>query len=278
MDQPQIQTVWRFNYGERKFEAKFEDIFDVVTEVPDEWLEQVQVSKPPAIKGYPTTGTYFPSGKGKAEHLKPYQFKKTSPEAEGLVNGNRVGPHLRDGFGGFYSDPLSDDYDDVYEGRLPIDGSLWGQPWDLLGGHGDERFARITEDPSTPSANSRDINIGGAGLGKTNGELAKNNLRNETLEVEAGSPGFDDNDGALSLMAGHDRYDEIAINHGASVADSYCLIDDCMGPLSGKDELLEELIFDMFELSSDEGQAKLFRQLYDRLPTSVQEKLAMNGF
>jgi hypothetical protein len=50
-----------------------------------------------------------------------------------------------------------------------------------------------------------------------------------------------------------------------------------MSVLAGKDDLLEELVSDMFELSSEEGQVHIFRQLYDRLPKSAKDKIATNG-
>jgi hypothetical protein len=259
------QTVWRFNYQDRKFEATIADIFELeAVEVPDEWIEQVKVAAP-ISRSYPAPGTFYPSGgKGKADHLKPYQFKKTSPEAEGLVNGNRAGPHMR---AQSSHSVFGNDDDDVYGGKIPLDGLWHEEGWDLLGGYSDDRFARVTEDPTE-----------GQSLGKTNGELVKNNARNNaTLEIETSSPGSDDKDGSLSLMAGHDRYDELAINHGESVADAYCLTDDCMSVLAGKDDLLEELVADMFELSSEEGQVHIFRQLYDRLPKSAKDKIATNG-
>jgi hypothetical protein len=261
------KTVWRFNYQQRKFEASFDQIFEGAPagEIPAEWLSQVKIYSAPA--GRQTWA--HQGGKSRADHLAPYQFKKggkqqgssgegRSVKASGTPSGERAGPYVR--------------------GRLPLtlDGDFWGMADDVYGSdqinsEADRALARALSDDSQ----------GELSLGKTWAGPANERLGNESrLSVEAGpaDPLLDDGvPGEDSMWGSHERFDELMINHGSAVAESYCVIDDFMSSLSGKDELLEELISDMFELSSEEGQADIFRQLVSRLPNSVKEKLQTNG-
>jgi PRTRC genetic system protein A len=265
------KTVWRFNYQQRKFEASFDQIFEAspVGETPAEWLSQVKIYSAPAGRGSWTGG----SGKGKnADHLKDFQFKKGNKQQGSSGDGRvhvgggstmREGPHLR--------------------GRLPLsfEGDFWGMSgmddlYDNLGGAGrinseaDRALALALSDNSQEEA----------GSGKSWAGLANERMGNESsLNVDARPADLLDDGvpGENQLWNGHERFDELMINHGAAVAESYCVIDDFMSSLSGKDALLEELIADMFELSSEEGQADIFKTLVGRLPSRVKEAIQTNG-
>lgn len=259
------KTVWRFNYQQRKFEASFDQIFEAAPagEVPAEWLSQVKIYSAP-------TNRTWTGGKGKAEHLKGYQFKKGEPQqgSSGASDrGSRVhvgggstmreGPHIR--------------------GRLPLsmDSDFWGMSGDIYGSD------QINADADRALALALSEGQGELPMGKTWAGSANGRRGSElSLNVDAGPADMSVDDGVPgedSLWNAHERFDELMINHGVAVAESFCVIDDFMSSLSGKDELLEELISDMFELSSEEGQADIFRQLVSRLPSSVKEKIETNG-
>lgn len=241
------QTVWRFNYQDRKFEAKFEDIFDVEpAQVPDEWLQKVEISKPRVT--YRSDGSFTVNKgsemakRGRADHLKQYQFKKKDEKNE--VNGNRIGPHLRSSF----RDRSVDEF---------------GTPdfWGLVDQSVDDRsFAYVTEDPLAR----------GGRLGKSVAEVGNVDEENDPV----GSASAD----LLGAGMGHDRWDELSINHGQGVADAFCVIDTYMADLSEKDDLIQELMGDMLQLASEKGQFKIFRSLYELLSPRDQQQLATSGF
>lgn len=262
------QTVWRFNYRDKKVEAKFENIFEVpVREVPEpqaDWLGKV--TTPSAVtqswshkNGYPTSHQ-----KDKADHLKDYQFKKgqggTLPQSR-FQGEQRLGP----AFHGGGLTPASHQQDDEGPG-------FQGEFWDMGAGHyalinpgeQDERaesaervLAYLREDPEY---------YGGTGLGKTVSVSGEDVKGKENLGTQNKLMAFE-----------NDRYDEIAINHGTLVAESYCEIDNHMAFLNGKDDLIKELISDMMHFMSEEGQVELFRDIFNSLPSKEQEKIQMNG-
>jgi len=244
MNQTVPETVWRFNYQDRKFEAKFEDIFDVApVEVPDEWLDKVEVSTPRITY---VGGGKWPSStldkKGRADHLKPYQFRKKEDLEKDLINGNRAGPQLQ-----------ARNRALMATGHLDFDSDFWGM--------GDE---------AGMLANG--YVAGGKNLGKAVGEEDGSNEVADPF-----SPNSNDDEADLDLSF-HPRYDELVCNQGKGVAEAYCVIDHYMSELAGQDELLQELISDMFDLSSDSAQIRIFRQLYQHLSPSAQESLASKGF
>lgn len=83
---PEISTVWRFNYYLTKFECNENDIFEAVAkpaiEVPQDWMDKVNVPAPISrVGGHSNQGNV---GSRAWDHLKPYQFqKKTGVQAIG---------------------------------------------------------------------------------------------------------------------------------------------------------------------------------------------------
>lgn len=276
MNQATPETVWRFNYQDRKFEAKFEDMFDVQADVvPEEWLNKVETQtfgyrsnftgslgwnnnhhgNNSNQVGFPTSGNNGGKslGKGKADHLKPYQFKKKEEIEDNNVNGNRIGPQLRNDTYRRNGQHWSEDGLDSLWGFGGIDVSDSDLMGDALGGS-----ARLGKPQ------------GGQGINQ------ESELQNEALS-DPFPPGFDENDGEDTIFSFHPRFDEIAINHGNKVANAFCMIDDAMTELTNEDGLIEDLIKDMFELSSEESKLDIFRGLYDRLSSRDREALASRG-
>jgi PRTRC genetic system protein A len=85
--------------------------------------------------------------------------------------------------------------------------------------------------------------------------------------------------GAQPFIEGTDSglYELIAFNHGPDVADAWHDIDQAMSVLNGKDELLAGLMSDMFCIISEDGQGKVFRDLYHSLSHREQERIGSNG-
>lgn len=73
------------------------------------------------------------------------------------------------------------------------------------------------------------------------------------------------------------EYEAIAAIHGTDVADAWWDIAHSMSTLDGKDELNQELICDMIGLTTDEGQLKIFREIYQRLSPNNRLKVETHG-
>ncbi len=86
------------------------------------------------------------------------------------------------------------------------------------------------------------------------------------LAVEGGVPG---------RMNG--MYELVHAQHGTDVADTWHDISNTMYVLQGKDDLITELVTDMFNLMGEEGQLKLFRELFQHLSGRSQTMISTNG-
>jgi hypothetical protein len=231
---------------------------------------------------------------GRADHLKDWQFKKgenaqgqPNPDSRSIanaansnnVNGNRMGPTVRQGSSTtvngapYHSDRLGE----VGDGRVPFDfgGEFWAMSGDGGGGilvppgleGADAVFARALEHPELYDEE-------GYNLGKAVGESSVSGVKDLNLAAASDSPVVLDKD---VPELSHHMFEELTINHGKDVAVAYCLIDDFMCQLDGKDDLIRDLINDLFQFTSAEGQLQTFRSLYEVLPRKDQEKLAAFG-
>lgn len=258
------QTVWRFNYRDVKIDTTFDRLFEVPEReavVPDpDWIGKVSSPSPVSYgkNGFPT------SPRGRAEHLREYQFKPGhgGAQAPGRFQEQsqmRLGPQFQ-GRGLTPQDAISTEPDAHFRGEF------WGMASLIGAGEEDERFAAadralasISEDPSYS---------GGNRLGKTVSVLdedGENAAQRESTQIDR--------------LAAIDNpsYDEIAINHGTVVAEAFCDIDNAMAFLNGKDDLLKDLMKDMVQFMSSEGQVAFFRALFSELPSREQEQIQMNG-
>lgn len=264
------QTVWRFNYKDKKLECDFDDIFTVpkreVNPVPENWIEKIQ------------TPTYAPgmyqggnSQKGKADHLKAWQFKKGGGAS---ADGNRAGPHLQDQRRLLPDGPdnygLEGDNFDwaswVYKPEYPLDRDLLGGHADIRGDSAERALASLNEDPSYDRSH----------LGVEVGLAAYDPRFDPDIDQATGEivrPGED-----AYGYEGDDRFEEISVEHGKNAAEVFCFIDDTMSALENKDDLLENLMSDMIHMcSDDQAKEKLFRRLFEELPDVAQERIQMNG-
>jgi hypothetical protein len=271
-------TVWRFNYRDKKLDCDFDDIFALPTreaqEVPAEWIEKINT--PSYNFNYGGNST-----KGKADHLKPYQFPKGGKASVvSAGEGNRMGPHLQD-----QRRLLPDDSNEADSFGVSRTGGFDWDTWgydpslmvepdeniilDLLGNRQDERLsaaeralALLNEDPDYDRSHLA------AQAMAYDPMFDPDVVNQETGEVLKPS---------LLAFSGDDRFEEIEAEHGKEVAEVFCLIDDSMSYLNGKDELVENLMSDMIHMMSDEGQENLFKRLFQELPDKAQERIQMNG-
>jgi PRTRC genetic system protein A len=273
------QTVWRFNYRDKKIECELDDVFELPARpeaaVPADWVAKINTYTPP-VTVYGGNST-----KGKAEHLKPWQYKK-GDAGSGEKEGNRAGPHLQNQRGLLPGES--------WDGRdIDWQGDFWGMAqnpalshpddaWNLTPNGEDERLAyaeralaRAFEDPSYDESHLPPAYTGNAGYNPAfdpDVDQATGEIRNQTYQDGPG----------MSMYAGDDRYDEVHAQHGHDTAEAFCLIDDIMANLSGKDELVETIMADMLHMASDgPAMETLFKRLYQELPDEVQERIQMNG-
>jgi PRTRC genetic system protein A len=259
------QTKWRFNYKDVKIDCDFDDIFMLPARdeqvVPEEWIGKI------VTVGTSSYGSTYGgnSQKGKADHLVPWQYQRGHGGSEGV----REGPQLRAEARRSLPEEAGKLWQG-YEGSLAGDAEFHGELWDydrslirpdddfgsLLGGYPDERsssaeqaLARITEDP--------DIIV------------------DTGVHLFPYDSAYDPD--VIKPFAGDDRYEEVESEHGKDVADVFCLIDDGMAVLNGKDELVETLMGDMIHMVSEDGQKRIFKRIFEELPQAIQESIQMNG-
>jgi PRTRC genetic system protein A len=254
------QTVWRFNYKDKKIDCNFDDIFVLPTReeqaIPEDWISKIVTTSP----GYSTGGN---NTKGKADHLKPWQYTRGGSEDVG----NRAGPHMQARDRGL----LPDGYGNYWEEHSAAAGAGAGFPWESWAFNPDAVDADGIIDTSMLTLDKAERALA---VLRENPEYEESHLSAHP-QLFPYNPDFDPD--ANTTFDCDERYEEVKEVHGKDVADIYCLIDDGMAVLNGKDELVETLMADMIHMMSEEGQEELFKRLYQELPDSAQERIQMNG-
>jgi PRTRC genetic system protein A len=258
-------TVWRFNYMDKKYEAKVSDIFDAPArpevEVPAAWLDNVKVETYQSYYGggYSNRGNVgkWPghSGSGPSNTT---LTKNSLPQAKNVSqpvnsNGKVDKPVYYPGQdelgleGGTFNSWSDAEIEDYFRG---LGRSGVYHPYGVNEARGiilpddvPDPNTTVTEDPEADS------------LGKSTGE--------ETPS---------------SIISTDPAYLATAVKYGTNKADAWYDIGNMMCELDGEDELLIELTADMFQLTSPEGQLKALRLLYDNMDEKSKEKLETHGF
>lgn len=252
LDRATPSTVWRFNYMDKKFDAKIEDIFAAPpkedVEVPKEWLSRVVVSAPVAVsRGKPA----------KVRDIKEYT----------VGTGGSASP--RRGKGSALVDRHS-----FYDGLDDSQGDFWG----FSSAHDpDAAFARMVTEQNS-------YLYGNAAADKAErraaweGMLADVEGRSGDVREVRGVHIQDTEDDAVPVGASV-LYETLAVEYGTDIADAYDSIDSEMVYLEGQDELLGTLASDMVGLLKDDAvKLDLMRSLYSSLGSDGREKLATTGF
>jgi len=133
---------------------------------------------------------------------------------------------------------------------------------------GDKTFTNVTEDVSLLG-----IPLSGKALEeyeKMISDMDVDSIQNlgssDTPQDPSDTPGYTDG-----------QYEVLVELHGVDVADAWFAIDTEMAMLDGKDDINSNLISDMFNLTSEEGQVKVFKNLYDQLSPRARDKIANQG-
>lgn len=256
----------RFNYYKQKYDIKLSDIFEAppvapALEVPEEWINQV--TTPAALAATKR------ASKSNATHLAPHRFTQGGKFVgePNEANGNRMGPGMRNSQGA-----LLDDEGLPYMGKPigtlnsisqgpdhQIKSSLEKRLDASTNGHSEKL---VRDDPLLEDLGARDAR-----------QWHGYNGRDTSMITETDPVGG----AANSPSIGDDQYALIACNQGFRVAEAFTVINDSMAELSGSNELLEEVLSDMFMLLDENHQLDAFRNLYSQLPRSAQERLATSG-
>lgn len=301
------QTVWRFNYYDKKFEADISHIFEAppqapAVEIPQEWLDQVKTvtyGYQGGTRGQGNVVSIGQSGGRSYDHLKQYQFQKKdqssniSPGSSVSSSSNRptrnqaVDEHADAGMQGTFfghdfefMDPALEkqieEMADYYAsmGIRPVGAPKPQAKWSALGD------GRVFDAKRGMYVQPEDHS------GFTSGEAALASVKEDaSVDFEMGKPGvetlnsMDLEQEPRSALPGYTnaRYEDICAVHGVDVADAWFAIDQEMAALDGKDEINIDLMSDFFNFISEDGQVKLIRKLFEQLPRKQREALETNG-
>lgn len=302
-------TIWRFNYFDKKFVATAEDLFEVparpAVDIPQEWIDKVSTpSYTTSYKG----GYSGPGNVGRPVHgpvERPVVGRNHDQIAKWGYPTTTQTP-LRDGPGGNQNHPSQSDpratigrtFEDTDAGdsllhffgeelndNYPVRVTARGNVIPTVSGLRDDEYVfdepvtvydaqtgtmKTIERPEPVDPNfgvtsaREDFNQddGEADpVGKSSGELALMEEASISTEAEFADP----------------EYEIIANIHGVDVADAWHSIQTEMSQLDGQDELNQELICDMAGLTSEDGQMKIMKALFERLSTKNREKIETFG-
>lgn len=265
LDRATPATVWRFNYRDKKYEAKLEDIFEQVThpeiEIPDDWISQVKtVSYSGYQVGQGVNRSGAPGGYAQGGYLGSYlgNHRRSSHVMDDEEDRSHVGKGKSGG-----SDPKKandpSSVSVVANAQTAEQGSGFNV-YDFMNGNPDE-----------------ELSLTDLILGRQAQVMAQEALLDHTGQplMDQGSL-LDTSEGESTIMD-NIRFDELMINKGGRVATSFCDINDRMVDLEGEDELLVELASDMVGLMEEEHKNVFFRQIYQSLSQREKDKIAQNG-
>lgn len=273
-------TVWRFNYRDKKYEVKMDDIFEHPVkagfDVPEAWMDNVKTFS------YSTYGQYGSYQGYSRAHNTP-----TDTTKEVTVNGkphyNRrsgSGAHLGYvGLGSRYGNYHDDD--DIIDGPLDskkanapkgtnetshsglaLPSNFWGlanQPGDAADVSDDD-----LDDPIIQSLIAQGFQIEGVDpVGGTEESFVSNETMLQTMEL-------------LEGVRDNGRFNEIAVNHGERIAASFCAISEMSADLD-QTPLLRETASDMVQMMTAEDRVNFIKDVFDALPERYKVGIQTNG-
>lgn len=314
-DKPVRSYAWRFNYKDKKFDIKVDDVFEVpqaeVLATPEEWLTKVNTSSPAAY----TPTVYQGTGKGKwhsgfasadrgdadwwrnnTSATSGKGYSKASREDMGQEDpGERLETYMEE-----YNRKrgVSEAKDEVVTSGKKGSGKKGsaaskkaiGSLALSAAGEPDDYAVKTTRHEFWETADFWGMETGGREA-RSNAEIAKVMGMTGLLEDEPGHPSFDKGGElseveqmsdfvvcAVTSAQTNPRFDEIACNKGLEAATGFCVISDLMASVDGNDDLVEELVTDMAMMMNGDKRGAIIRSLYSSLPESERERFATNGF
>lgn len=242
LDQPEASTVWRFNYMDKKFEAKVSDIFEEPPkpqqEVPEEWLGKIKIQTfAPALRV--TKGTGVGRSYSPAQSSAPYSYGYTRSQLEFARQqreGSR-GPRGADNFNGDFWGFQADAYDSLY-------GSMEAEVMGV----------------AVPGPKLYDIDD-----------------PSDVKEIRGQYVGVDkDDEEPVGIET--ETFRKIAEDFGPDAADAFWDITTCITLLEGSEDLLTSVVEEACGMMKDpQAKLKAMRAIYESLDSGSRDSLASNG-
>jgi len=277
---PQCVTVWRFNYYTTKYAATAMDIFEAPTsaEIPNEWVDMVEERQTVIPKVYSYQGNNSKAkdnGKNDKGGKRRQQHLTFQGEEDGeFENFNE----FMDRYNGYEGASVSSPAITPSQSKALI--TINGEPnASKKALSPSEKFVyvdgRYQLREGIEEVNASDV----ASLSKprvedevdTDSQDFWANQRKGFAFLGEDIPGLDDGIESDGL------YEALAINHGRDVADAWFAINEDMVVLNGKDDIVENLALDLVQMASEEGQARIFKQMFDNLSPREKEKIQTLG-
>ena len=298
-DKPIRSYAWRFNYKDKKFEIKVDDVFAIPetqpVATPEEWLSKVNTSAPAQS---PATGKWH-SGFSSADragssdnwykgvnrksmgqaypkddvpfetYMEEYERKRAQIPTEKTASTKKSkGGSVSKKANGSFKELESEGPDHLHEQATRHDfwesSDFWGPD--------DRREARAQSELNKIMSMQDLVESNEEPVGYAHGSYEQ--------EEPAGSDL--DRMSDLVVCAVHSaqnnhRFDELVINKGLEAATSFCVISDLMASVDGNDDLVEELVTDMAMMMDGSKRSSIIRALYSSLPESDRDRIATNG-
>lgn len=301
------ETVWRFNFQKIKHEVKFDDIFDAVqaTEdnVPQEWLDKVKTNTytTPVGSGYHYGGNYGGKGKGKgrADHLKDWQFKPGhgKENAANEANGNRLGPQFNNqhfnqpGSVQSLTHEMTEDemYAEAYgfpRGYNNSGSQVGTRALEFSGINVNDGAGMESASPEAIAAFQVAARAelaleqeGGNGLGKSSGtRVTLDHAESVELQDPVVDP-FGLLEDILTETVDFDNpvFSDLCITHGPGKALLFSIMQNGMAQFENDEDLLKMLIFDQFQLLTEEEQSRTIKNLFEVLAPYARQQIEQNG-
>ena len=279
-------TVWRFNYRDKKYEVKLDDIFEhpvkVGFEVPEAWMDNVKTFGYMGTYGYYGNYSHTPLAGHTNSHHTP-----TNTTNEVTVNGKphysrRAGSGAHLGYVGNKFGPFHDDDDDIVDGPLDSkkanapkgtnvtsqdDLSLPSTFWGLTNQQG--VAANIDDDdlddPVLQSLIAQGFQIEGVDPvgGPDDGSVISNEVMLQTMEL-------------LEGVRDNGRFDELAVNYGERIAASFCAVNEMVADLD-QTPLLRETASDMVQMMTADDRVNFIKDVFAALPERYKVGIQTNG-
>lgn len=292
-DKPVRSYAWRFNYKDKKFDIKVDDVFEVpevqAMATPEEWINKVNTTSP--VTAYSGTGGKWHSGFQPSASRNVYEgYRKTSRQDMGQQSLVEPDEHADETFMEEFNrkrgivtskatgkkkgktstkkeEGSSAEVDAVGSTEYPFPASrheFWESSNFWMEG-GDKREARAQEE--------------------INKIMSMSNLIEDGPDSDPiGSSGLSDVEKMSDLVVCavtsaqiNPRFDEIVCNNGLEAATGFCVISDLMASVDGNDSLVEELVVDMAMMMDGDKRASIIRSLYSSLPEVERDRIATNG-
>lgn len=249
LDQPEASTVWRFNYMEKKLEAKINDIFEEPPkeqqDVPADWLGKIKVqapalrvtSKPSYVSGSTVGSSHW------SAHGSMYGYTKSQLE---YARRQRESSRNFDDFNGDFWGFGTDAYDDLYgEMEQKVTGKAKTSPkiYDL-------------DDPKDFNRLANPFPTGDEEVKEVRGQYIEEDPVGESTE----------------------EYQKMAEDYGPDAADAFWDINQCLVMLENNEDLLTSVVEEACGMMKDpHAKLQAMRAIYESLDEGSRDKIATNG-